>query len=172
MNSPLALSATRVFRRGVVCTAMEMIGRALQLASRHDPEIRREIEALPQSLTIQLKVLPKGPQMTIRREEDHFRYLGNRPQQSDLAIEFKSLASGYLLFSMQLGINRAIAEHRIRVLGDPALAMVFIRCLDLLQERLLPGFLKRRIMRPQSPTSRNKRSAGTRPCLRGIPSGR
>ena len=104
-----------------------------------------------------IRVLPDGPQVSVQRtERDTLTYLGAGPlpQETDLVIAIKNIETAWLLFTAQIGIARAMAEHRLVVRGDVTRSMVFARCLNRVEAYLYPQFMARRALRavPAIPT--------------------
>ena len=78
--------------------------------------------------------------------EEGFRKL---PQDTpgDVTIRFKSPDDAFRVFTGQIGIAQAYAQHRFTLRGNMGLAMPFVRCVDITEGYLFPWVLARRILK-------------------------
>ncbi len=123
-------------------------GRALQIVSTLDPDIRNEISRWPEDYLILYKVLPKGPRMALARNRlGHLEYRGGkvREAEADLTVAIKNVESAFLIFTFQIGMNQAYAQNRLSVRGDIPTAMSQMRVLNLTLAYMLPKFVVRKI---------------------------
>lgn len=144
------------FKKMVVKTVFFIIGRALQSASRWDADIKKELSVLPDNFKIQMLVLPKGPEMTVITRNGRFKYLGMKPMEADMTVNYKNMESAFMLFTARKGISRSYAEHRLSLRGNLAYAMMFTRCVIIVQGYLFPKIINRRIMKRVPPMSLKK----------------
>jgi len=122
-----------------------LFGRAVQVLSRIDPEIRSEISRWPEGFLILYRVLPHGPRMALARTRaGRLEYRGGNVAgaKADLTVAVKNIQSAFLVFSFQMGMNQAYAQNRISVRGDVPTAMSQMRVLN----RVLAYMLPRRIV--------------------------
>jgi hypothetical protein len=92
-------------------------------------------------------ILPNGPSMAVKKEKGRIRYMGRAPQNADLVIRFKHIESAFLVLTPQMGAARAFAENRLSLVGDVAISMSFVRCLDRLLAYLYPAFICRPLVK-------------------------
>ena len=64
-----------------------------------------------------------------------------------MTIRFNTPADAFRVFTGQIGIAQAYAEHRFTLRGNMGLAMPFVRCVDRTEGYLFPPFLARRILK-------------------------
>ncbi|MBR5533294.1 MAG: SCP2 sterol-binding domain-containing protein, partial [Ruminiclostridium sp.] len=65
----------------------------------------------------------------------------------DVTIRFKSPSDAFRVFTGQLSVAQAYAQHKFVLQGDMALAMPFVRCVDITEGYLFPDFLAKRILK-------------------------
>jgi len=125
--------------RAYVAFMMAFITRGLCAASRVDDVVRAEVSGLPEGFTFEMGVLPNGPSLRLRKAEDGTLVpdviAGERPE---LGIRFKHLRHALVSFTFQESTARSLADDRMLVDGDPALAMRMQRILDRLLFLTLP----------------------------------
>ncbi len=135
-----------------------VLGKALEKVSKVDEEVKMELSALPENFTAVMTVLPNGPSMKVEREGDHFKYLGTseKREEAELVVMFKNLESAFMILTGQMSTHKAYAQHRVSVKGDLVKAMIFTRCLNIVQAYLFPGFVAKMVLkrRPPMPADR------------------
>jgi len=125
-----------------------LFGRAAQILSKVDPEIRREIARWPDRFSILYTVLPHGPRMVLARNRaGHLEYRTGKAAEgrADLTIALKNVESAYQVFSFRMGMNQAFAQNRLSVRGDIPTAMSQMRVLSLILAYMLPKRLVSKI---------------------------
>ncbi|SLM27881.1 conserved hypothetical protein [Desulfamplus magnetovallimortis] len=119
-------------------------GRAVQAASRVDPEVKAEFEAMPEGYTFALGAWPSGPYMVIERQSDGTaKYMGSSTEniKIDLSLLFKSSEHLFLAFTFRESTPIATARDRLLVDGDIPHACAAVRILDIVQVYLLPKLI-------------------------------
>jgi hypothetical protein len=149
-----------------------ILGRGLQSGSKHDPDIKRELESIPEGLRIQMKVSPCGGSMTVQKHEGTLRYRVGGPHEADLTIKFKNTESAFMVLTAQIGTPRGFAEHRIGVEGMLPYAMIFTRCVNILMGHLFPWFINKRIMKRLPPMPLRKQWIRLKIYALGVPFGK
>ncbi len=146
------------FKRSTVKFVMGLLGKALEKVSTVDEEVRNEAGALPDGFIAVMTILPNGPSMRAKKEGDHFKYLGtsNLREDGDLVVMFKNLESAFMILTGQLSTHRAYAQHRVSVKGDIVKAMIFTRCLNVVQAYLFPGPLANLVLKRKLPMPLNR----------------
>ena len=138
----------RRFKAFIIKLMFFLFGRAAQVVSKIDPEIRREIARWPEDFLILYKVLPTGPRMALaRNRKGSLEYRGGkaREAEADLTVAIKNLESAYLVFTFKMGMNQAYAQNRLSVRGDIPTAMSQMRILNQILVYMLPEFVVRRV---------------------------
>lgn len=120
-----------------------VVGRALAAASRISPEVKKEVDRLPEGMVLCLRVLPRGPAMVVAKRGGALLYLGGdyRIHPITLWMDVKNRPAAMLLFTFRESTAMATAHDRILAKGDIPALMTVIRILDLVEVLLLPRFL-------------------------------
>ena len=109
------------------CATCSMVStclfRALKFLSCRDSRVKEEACRWPQGKTLRLDT------------------------PGDVTIRFKSPDDAFRVFTGQLGIAQAYAQHRFTLRGNMGLAMPFVRCVDIAEGYLFPAVLARRILK-------------------------
>ena len=125
------------------CATCSMVStclfRALRFLSYRDSRVQKEACQWPKGKTLRLEI-PGAKGFTVTGTEHGFRKL---PQDTpgDVTIRFKSPADAFRVFTGQIGIAQAYAQHRFTLRGNMGLAMPFVRCVDIAEVPLplVPG---------------------------------
>lgn len=138
----------RGLKRFYVGVLMWFLGRAIEAASCVDEEVQREIKRMPECVSIALGVLPRGPTITLTKDErGRFVLEKRRGVKSALSIYIKSVEIAFLVFTFREGVITAAIRNRLIVQGDLALAVAFIRILNVLLVYLLPAGVTRKLLK-------------------------
>ena len=133
-----------------------VLGNAFQSGAKHDPDIRREVQAWPEGFILIMAIWPGGPRMAMEKINGKLKYRGARHHDGDLVITFKHIESAFLVLTPQMGSAQAFAERRMTVKSDLALAMAFTRCLNILLAYLYPKFICRPLVKRVPPMPMKK----------------
>lgn len=128
------------------CTLVaECLVRALQYLSTADSQIRAEAHAWPNGKTLRLEV-PGAGGFTVTGTPWGFKKL-DKETPGDVTIRFKSPSDAFRVFTGQMGVAQAYAQHKFVLRGDMALAMPFVRCVDITEGYLFPDLLAKRLLK-------------------------
>ena len=128
------------------CTLVaECLVRALKYLSTADSKIRSEAHAWPNGKTLRLEV-PGAGGFTVTGTPWGFKKL-DKETPGDVTIRFKSPSDAFRVFTGQMGVAQAYAQHKFVLRGDMALAMPFVRCVDITEGYLFPDLLAKRILK-------------------------
>jgi hypothetical protein len=133
---------------------MFVLGRALQSLSHSDPLIQQDVRSWPEKFTLMLVVRPDGGSMTVTRADNgHLIYRGNKisEKEADVVIYVKNVDSAFSMFTGQLGIDVAYAQHAMCARGDLSNTVSVVRVLDIAEAYLFPSILARRLMKQLPP---------------------
>lgn len=132
-------------QRAVCRLVLWCLYRALRVLARLDSRIAAEVATWPQGWVLGLEV-PGGPALYLCRRGSGIARVpaGAAP---GLLIRFKSPRDAFLVFTGQLGVAGAYAQHRFCLRGSVGGAMSFVRCVDLAEGYLFPGFWARHILK-------------------------
>ena len=128
------------------CTIVaECLVRALKYLSTADSKIRSEAHAWPNGKTLRLEV-PGAGGFTVTGTPWGFKKL-DKETPGDVTIRFKSPSDAFRVFTGQISVAQAYAQHKFVLRGDMALAMPFVRCVDITEGYLFPDVLAKRILK-------------------------
>lgn len=130
---------------------LSVLAAAFEAASVRVPELREELASWEEGRTFALGVLPKGPAITLVRENGRVRYLGKGLRSPRVSFLFKNLDAALPVFSGLMGSHHAVAESRILVNGSISGAMELSRALISVETHLFPGFILKRILKRPPP---------------------
>ena len=119
--------------------------RALDALAVRDSRVAAEVAAWPEDRVLGL-VMPGGPQLYIARRGPRLVRLA-RCDAPQILIAFKSPADAFYVFTGQMGVAAAYAQHRFTVRGNVSEAMSFVRCVDVAEGYLFPPFWANRILK-------------------------
>lgn len=131
------------------CATCSMVStclfRALKFLSRRDSKIKAEAVRWPEGKSLRLEI-PGAKGFTITGNHQGFHKL---PQDAkgDVTIRFKSPADAFRVFTGQISVAQAYAQHKFVLKGNMGLAMPFVRCVDIAEGYLFPAILARRILK-------------------------
>lgn len=119
--------------------------RALKALSRLDSRVKAETAAWPEGWVLGM-VTPGGPSLYVSRTARGLARL-KECAEPDVLIRFKSIRDAFYVFTGQMGVAGAYSQHRFCLRGNVGDAMSFVRCVDLAEGYLFPGFWARRILK-------------------------
>ncbi|MCI8828227.1 MAG: SCP2 sterol-binding domain-containing protein [Ruminiclostridium sp.] len=141
--------ANRSFQMCMQCATCSMVStclcRALKFLSTRDSKIKAEAVKWPEGKTLRLEI-PGARGFTVTGTRAGFKTL-HPSTPGDVTIRFKSPADAFRVFTGQLSVAQAYAQHRFTLRGSMGLAMPFVRCVDIVEGYLFPAFMARRILK-------------------------
>lgn len=132
-------------QRAVCRVVLFFLFRALNALSVRDSRVAAEAALWPEQRVLGLEV-PGGPALYIARRGKRLVRLKNAPAP-DILIRFKSVRDAFYVFTGQLGVAAAYAQHRFTVRGNVSGTMGFVRCVDLAEGYLFPPFWAKSILK-------------------------
>lgn len=141
-------------KRIYISLLLWIVGRAIQAAGRISPAVQKECRRLPDDFSFALKVLPRGPSMTIVKQDDTLHYLrkGLKDNNPELLMGIKTIDSAFRIFTFRESTAEAAARDRLITDGPIPFACTMVRILDSIEILLLPRILaKRAVKRYKSP---------------------
>lgn len=130
------------------------LGRAMQSLSNSDPLIQNEVRAWPENFTLVLAVPPAGCQMSVKSiGNGRLRSMGKaiKAEDADVAIQVKSVHSGFRMLTGQLGPDAAYAQHAMSARGDLSYTVSVVRVLDTVEAYLFPSIISKNLMKSLPP---------------------
>lgn len=146
------LPRPRPLGRAYAALALNLVGRAFQVASRLDPDLRAELAGVAPGTSLALRVRPSGPEvrLVLREGGRVMRQVparGSSPAEPDVLLRFTSLAAALRVLGFSASAFEVYAKGGFAVSGDLRATMAFIRALGVLETILLPGFLARKVLK-------------------------
>lgn len=132
-------------QRTVCRVVLFFLFRALNALAVRDSRVAAEIAPWPEERVLGLEV-PGGPALYIVRRGKRLARLKNAPVP-DILIRFKSVRDAFYVFTGQMGVAAAYAQHRFAVRGNVSETMSFVRCVDLAEGYLFPPFWAKSILK-------------------------
>ena len=119
--------------------------RALKYLSQADSRVRAEAKNWPKGKSLKLEI-PGARGFTVTGTDQGFQKL---PQdaEGDVTIRFKSPADAFRVFTGQISVAQAYAQHKFVLKGNMGIATPFVRCVDLAEAYLFPAILAKRILK-------------------------
>jgi hypothetical protein len=119
------------------------LGIGIETAYKNVPEVKREMDALPDQFSFCFNVV-KGPSMMILKNGNTIKYVGEKEAyHSDLELVLKNIEFAYLMMTGRISTPNAVYHNRQFVRGNLAYMMTMIRVLNVAQTLLFPNFLLR-----------------------------
>ena len=134
-------------KRAIVRMSLLALGVGFETVSKHDRDLKAEIADWEDGRVFSLGVLPDGPSVSLRKNGDRVRYLGQGDGASQLRILFKNVDAALPPLTGQIGSDTAFVQHRAILHGNVAEAMQTSRAMSIVQTYLFLGFILRRTMK-------------------------
>lgn len=136
---------------------LSILGKAMCKLSILDESIKSEIEVYEENFIIQIKILPTGDNIKLKKQNNRFILLKNENlEKIDLVINFKNVSSAYDILTGKNSIHQAYCENRLIVQGDIHLAMPLVRVLYMVEAYLFPNFISKKILKSTPKLTVNK----------------
>lgn len=119
--------------------------RALRFLAVRDSRVKAELLAWPEGWVLGL-VIPGGPGLYLTMRSGRLTRLKTAATPNVL-IQFKSLLDAFYVFTGQMGVSGAYAQHRFCLRGSVNHTMGFVRCVDIAEGYLFPAFWAKRILK-------------------------
>ena len=134
---------------------LQVLFRGFRVLYREDSRVKKEIDSWEKGLTLKLECGPGGAVLAMRQDEERGVAKISPAQHAAITMRFKSVAGAFRILSGQMGVADAYAAHQFTLEGDIYQSMSFVRCVDLLEAYLFPGFMSKRILKevPDKQTS-------------------
>lgn len=126
---------------------LQVLFRGFRVLYRQDDRIKKEIDSWEKGLTLKLECGPGGSVLAFCQDREYGIRKIPAAQHAAITMRFKSIEGAFRVLSGQLGVADAYAAHLFTLEGDIFQAMSFVRCVDLLEAYLFPGFMSKRILK-------------------------
>ncbi|HNY64336.1 MAG TPA: hypothetical protein PKM41_02790 [Deltaproteobacteria bacterium] len=153
---PEIVPGRKIFKTLVTRLFFFTVGMGMQTAYRIDPDVRREIDSLPETFSFLMAVVG-GPSMLMLKRDGAFRYLGEKEGfHADVELWFKNIEYAYLVMTGRISVPNAVYHFRQFVRGSLTDAMAIIRVMNITQTLLLPNFISRFYIKEVPPLTLRK----------------
>lgn len=128
----------KLIKKGFVSFMFNMLGRAIRACYRLDGRVKEEFDDFPDGTAIRMAVLPDGPSIVFRKEQDNIAVYRDYNDVCDLDIRFKSIESVLMAVTAEKSVAVCYAEQRFAVYGDLAYAAAFVRIMNIVEVYIYP----------------------------------
>lgn len=140
----------KIFKKGVASLVFKVLGRAIKACYRLDSRAKKDLDSLPEGITIRLFVKPCGPQLILKKEAGKINIL-KECDNIELDIHFKSIENALLALTGQKSVATCYCEQRMAIFGDIVDGMKFVRVMNVVEAYLFPRLLTSHIFNKQAP---------------------
>ena len=137
-----------------VAIVLHVLHAALVELSRSDTRVNEELAQLPKGMCYAIAASPQGPYLRlVLTKQGLQRTLWQA--EGDCVLRIKSLPHAFLLFSGQMGLAQAFAEHAFSMQGEIASVMKLVRLVHVAESHLFPHWMCRSLMVQTPPRQMN-----------------
>ena len=140
----------------IIAAALRLVHAAIVELQRLDPEVAGELSRMPVGMTYAIHTGHHAPSLIVQWDGQRLLRL-SRPEGKKLCtLRLKALAISFRLFTGQMGLAHAYAQHAFTLSGEIADVMRLARLVNRAEAYLFPPILSRRILPdlPELPVSR------------------
>ncbi len=134
----------------LIAAALRLVHAALVELQRLDPEVAEELRRLPVGLSYAIHTGHRGPSLIVRWDGKKLLRVSDTSHLVKNTLRFKALAIAFRLFTGQIGLAHAYAQHAFTLSGDIADVMRLARLVNRAEVYLFPFIVTRRIL-PEQP---------------------
>ncbi|MGI6701926.1 MAG: hypothetical protein ACOX3U_05665 [Christensenellales bacterium] len=139
-------------KRLICSTMFALLSRAIKACYRLDDRVKGEFDEMPQGTVLKLSVLPSGPALIIKKEQDEIITLKEISVKPSIEIAFKNIESALLALSAEKSVSRCFAEQRFIIYGDLSLGAAFVRIINIVEAYLFPRIWASYLMNGYAPS--------------------
>lgn len=110
-----------------------------------DSRVKSELDSLPDRMSYALSTGHDAPTLYLRWHGGALRRLQSLPNPT-CALQVKSTAHSFRLFTGQMGLAQAYATHAFTMKGEIADVMRLARLVNIVEAYLFPKFITRHIL--------------------------
>lgn len=135
----------RFIQKLTVAIVLRFVHAAIVELYKRDSRAREELDNLPDGMSYALETGHLAPQLFVQWQGGklHRRTVIDNPT---CALQIKSLPLSFLLFTGQMGLAQAYAQHAFTMKGDVADVMRLARLVNLVEAYLFPKFITKHIL--------------------------
>lgn len=135
----------RFIQKLTVAIVLRFVHAAIVELYKRDSRAHEELDNLPDGMSYALETGHLAPQLFVQWQGGklHRRTAIDNPT---CALRIKSLPLSFLLFTGQMGLAQAYAQHAFTMKGDVADVMRLARLVNLVEAYLFPKFITKHIL--------------------------
>jgi hypothetical protein len=120
------------------------LGMGIETAYKNMPEVKKEMDSLPDSFSFCFNVVNGGPSMLILKNAGKVTYAGEKEAyHADLELVVKNIEFAYLTMTGRMSTPDLVYHNRQFVKGELNYMMTMIRVMNAAQTILFPNLLLR-----------------------------
>lgn len=135
----------RAIQKWVVGAAMRLVHAALVELREIDPYVAEEFSRLPEGMSYAIRTGHEAPSLYVQWSEGRL----SRPAALEAPrceLRLKALALAFRVFTGQIGLAQAYAQHALILAGEVADVMRLARLVNRAECYLFPPFITRRFL--------------------------
>ncbi|MFI3243525.1 MAG: hypothetical protein R3Y56_04665 [Akkermansia sp.] len=145
-----SLSLTKKIWRGIQTMVVAIVMRVLQAAfyelALSDSRVKAEMADMEEGSVYELGCFAASPQLIMQVQGGVLVRHESCPQRPICSMSLKSLGIAFRLFTGQLGIAAANAQHGFTMSGDVAATMRFVRMVCITEAYLFPHIIAKHVL--------------------------
>ncbi len=143
---PLAQQLWRALQTIVVSIVMRVLQAAFYELALFDSRIKAEMSDMEEGCVYELACFGATPKLIMQAQGGVLVRHDECPQRPTCAMSLKSLSIAFRLFTGQLGIAAANAQHGFTMAGDVAATMRFVRLVCITEAYLFPHIIAKYVL--------------------------
>lgn len=144
----------RTLQSLTVGVVLRVVHAALVELARLDSRVRRELQRLPEGTAYSVYTGHAAPCLHVQWREGRLRRLRESAPGACI-LRIKSMPLSFRLFTGQLGLAQAYAQHAFVLAGDVGDVMRLVRLVNLVEAYLFPRLITRNILTDVPPLEKS-----------------
>ncbi len=133
------------FQKLTVGIVLRVVHAALVELYKLDSRVRNEFERMPEGLSYALQTGYNAPQLFVQWKAGRLNRLSSL-EKPVCALRLKSTGISFRMFTGQMGLAQAYAQHAFSMQGEIADVMRLARLVNLVEGYLFPKFITKHIL--------------------------
>lgn len=134
----------------IIAVALRLVHAVLVELQRLDPDVAGELRCLPAGMSYAIHTGHNAPTLFVQWDGRGLRRIVHPETPAVCTLRLKALAISFRLFTGQMGLAHAYAQHAFTMSGEIANVMRLARLVNRAEAYLFPPFMSRRIL-PELP---------------------
>ena len=135
----------QTFQKLTVGIVLRVVHAALVELYKLDSRVRNEFERMPEGLSYALQTGYNAPQLFVQWKAGRLNRLSSL-EKPVCALRLKSTGISFRMFTGQMGLAQAYAQHAFSMQGEIADVMRLARLVNLVEGYLFPKFITKHIL--------------------------